>query len=156
YTRVPQVLAVDNLPSLTDGNNSLLVINRLSSGAAANGAFAASTLGSMTGVLFDDADGSHGFSFTGGVQLRSTISDSFPRTAMHVSSIIPSGHTGWLKFSSPNNNAVLGALLNYNPNTASSASAFKSGHNLRYLTLASTATMAIPVYAPTFKADASL
>src|SRR5205085_540236 len=51
YNRAPRVLAASNIPSRADGNDTLIVLNRLG-GSLASGA---ATLGSLFGILYDEA-----------------------------------------------------------------------------------------------------
>lgn len=146
YNRVPRVLALDNIGSRADGNDTLLVLNRI----GGNLGIGASTLGTLFGILYDDAENSLSFSVTGNCQLRNSISNNFPRTAPRFETFVPAGRTGWMKvFSqSPTDIGILGSAINFNPNAASSAGAFNQGHNLHALTLSSTNTYVIPVFPP--------
>ncbi len=143
FNLLGRVVAADNIPSLADGNSTLLVIDRiggdLSSGAA--------TIGSLFGILYDDAENAFSFSVEQGTcQLRTPLSQSFPRTAPRFPTAVPSGRSGWMKFwvnTSSNNTALIGATINANPNT----NGFRGGHNLHKLTLG-TATLTIPLFPP--------
>lgn len=61
---------------------------------------------------------------------------------------MPAGRTGWLKLWTAGEFGILGTLLNYNPNTASSPGAFNGGHNLHKLTLTASASYVIPIFPP--------
>jgi hypothetical protein len=144
YNGVGRVLALDNIPSRADGNDTLVVVNRI----GGNLAIGAATLGAMFGLLFDDGEAPHSFSFTAGCQLRSSLSNNFPRTTPRFETIIPAGSTGWMKLFGLNDVGILGAQINFNANAAVSAGAFNQGHNLHKLTLTSAANYAIPIFPP--------
>lgn len=75
YGRLPRALAVDNLGSRVDGNDTLLVINRIG-GSLATGA---STLTGIFGILYNDQETPLSFSFSPGLcQFRSSLGNSFP------------------------------------------------------------------------------
>ncbi|HQR35408.1 MAG TPA: proprotein convertase P-domain-containing protein [Blastocatellia bacterium] len=146
YNRVPRVLALDNVGSRADGNDTLVVLNRI----GGNLGIGASTLGTLFGIFYDDAENALSFSVSGSCQLRNSISNNFPRTTPRFETFIPAGRTGWAKvFSqSPTDIGILGSAINFNPNAASSAGAFNQGHNLHALTLSSSNTYVIPVFPP--------
>lgn len=142
YNRMPRVLAVDNITSRGDGNDTLVIINRFGGNLAAG--FLTSTIGSASGVLFDNAANSYSFTFTGGVQLVDSLTNVFPRTTPRFETLIPSGSSGWMKLFADSDVGILGATLILNANTASSLNAFNSGRNLHKLTLSSSNTLIIP------------
>ena len=76
------------------------------------------------------------------------MSDSFPLTAPRFSTHIGPGTTGWLKFFSPSDVGLMGAIINFNPNIATSANAFNQGRNLHKLTFATSETIRVPVFPP--------
>lgn len=144
YNLVPAVLALDNVGSRADGNDTVLILNRV----GGNLGIGASTLGTLFGLLYDDAENVLSFSVTGGCQLRSPLSNNFPRTTPRFETFIPAGRTGWLKvYNQTGAVGILGAAVNANPNAATSAGAFVSGHNLHHLTL-TTASYVVPVFPP--------
>ncbi len=145
YNRAPRVLAASNIPSRADGNDTVIVLNRFGGSLAAG----ASTLGALFGILYDDAENPLSFTFTAGVcQFRSSLSSSFPRVAPRFEQFIPAGRSGWAKFYSQSDIALLGAQLNFNANAGTAANAFNQGHNLHKLTLTSAATLTIPIFPP--------
>jgi hypothetical protein len=146
YNRLPRVLADSNIPSRQDGNDTLLVINRI----GGNLATGAATLGTLFGLLYDDAEAGFSFSLAGGCQLRGSFgATGFPRTVPPVNTIIPAGRTGWLKiYHQTEDIALLGAAINFNANAGTQSGAFNQGHNLHKLTLSSAATLTIPVFPP--------
>ncbi len=144
YNYVPRTLALDNIGSRADGNDTLLILNRI----GGNLGIGASSLGTLFGTFYDDAENVLSFSITGNCQLRSSISNNFPRIAPRFETFVPAGRTGWLKVASQSDIGILGAAINFNPNAASSAGAFNQGHNLHKLTLSSAASYVIPIFPP--------
>ncbi len=140
YNPLPRVLAIDNVASAKDGNDTLLVLNRIS-GSLVDGAFG---IGPVFGILYDELESGHSFTFSGGCQLKASLSDSFPRTTPRYTGVVPAGSTGWLKFWATNNRALLGAVIN--KNTQASATAFNGGHNLHKLTTTTAGAYEIPVF----------
>jgi hypothetical protein len=144
YSRVGAVLASSGIGSRADGNDTLVVINRLGGDLLTS----AGTLGTLFGILYDDGESSHSFQVSGGCQLRLLLSNATPRTTPRFETVIPAGTTGWLKVFSPSGLAMLGAQINLNPNSAISAGAFSQGHNLHKLRLAPAGAYAIPIFGP--------
>jgi hypothetical protein len=145
YSAAPRALAIDNIPSAADGNSTLLIIDRVG-GSLATGV---STIGQIAGLVFDDMERPASFEFsTSRRQFRSVISASFPRTSPRISSIIPAGRAGWMKFWRPTDGAIIGCVLNYNQNASTEASAFNQGRNLHKLTLTTEASFSAPVFPP--------
>jgi hypothetical protein len=144
YNAVPRVLAVDSIPSRADGNDTMLILNRF----GGNLATGAATLGTIFGILYDDAEHPQSFTITGSCQIRTSLSNSFPRTSPRFEDLIPSGHTGWMKLFSQSDIGIMGAVINFNPNATTSAGAFNQGHNLHELKLTTAASLTIPIFPP--------
>ncbi len=145
YSQLPRVLAVDNIPSARDGNSTLLVLDRI----GGNLATGAGTIGSVFGLLFDDAEAAFSFSFNAGTcQVKQTLSNNFPRTAPRFETVIPSGRSGWIKLWPSADIGVVGAVFNTNPSAASTGSAFNGGHSLHALRLQSSTSITVPVFPP--------
>jgi uncharacterized repeat protein (TIGR01451 family) len=145
YNRLPRALAASNIPSRADGNDTLLVVTRI----GGNLATGAATLGSIFGILYDDAETPYSFSFSSGAcQFRSSLSNGFPRTTPRFDQIIPAGRGGWLKLWGAGDNGIIGAMLNRNDNKRAIANAFEGGHILHTLTLSDSVTITIPVFPP--------
>jgi hypothetical protein len=146
YNAAPRVLAADNILSAVDGNSTLLVIDRI----GGNLATGVSTVGQLFGLLFDDME--HGYSFersTTRRQFRIVLSNSdFPRTAPRLTTVIPAGRSGWMKFWRDEDGGMIGAAINFNPNTATSSAAFNQGRNLHKLTLTTGSSFIVPVFPP--------
>jgi len=144
YNRLPRVLAASNIPSPNDGNSTLLIFNRVG-GDFTNGG---SSINNFTGLLFDDQEQSFSFTARGDCQFRTILSNSFPRTFTPFSRVIPAGRSGWMKFWATNENALLGAMINFNALANASSSAYNQGHNLHKLTLTNQAEVIVPVFIP--------
>jgi len=145
YNRVPRVLALSNIPSRADGNDTLIIVNRING----NLGIGASSLGSLFGLLYDDAENVVSFSVTGGCQLRNSLSNNFPRTVPRLETFIPAGRSGWMKiYSQITDVGILGSMINLNPNSGAQANAFNGGHNLHKLTLSALNTYTVPVFPP--------
>lgn len=146
YSLAPRVLALDNIPSQTEGNSTLLVLNRVGGDLTTS----ADRIGSIFGLLYDDLENSYSFTQGGlGCQLKQTFNNStFPRTTPRINQVIPAGHSGWMKLWGVSDIGLLGAMINYNPSSNVSAGAFNQGHNLHKLTLTNTAVLTIPVFPP--------
>lgn len=145
YNRLPRVLAASNIPARADGNDTILVITRI----GGNLATGAATIGSLFGILYDDAE--NPFSFTinsSACQVRGSLSNIFPRTTPRFETVIPAGRSGWLKIWGASDIGIIGATLNRNDNKQTVANAFEGGHMLHKLTLTNTATVTIPVFPP--------
>ncbi len=143
YNRVPRVLAASSIPSRADGNDTLVIINRI----GGNLATGASTLSTLFGLMYDDSESVFSFSVAGGCQLRGSLSNTFPRTTPRFETVIPAGRSGWMKIWGGEGVGILGSIINANPNAAASAGAFTGGRNLHKLTLTNAAYL-IPVFPP--------
>jgi hypothetical protein len=146
YDRAPRVVAASNIPSRADGNDTLFVINRIG-GSLATGA---APLGSIFGILYDDAENPISFTAnTGACQLNAKLfATTFPRLPPRFENFIPAGRTGWAKFYSLAEVALLGAQINFNANAGTAANAFNQGHTLHKLTLTPSAQLTIPIFPP--------
>jgi hypothetical protein len=147
YNRAPRALALSNVPSKVDGNDTQVIINRF----GGNLGTGASTLGNLFGMFYDDAENILSFSFSeSACQLRRSLSNNFPRLAPRFETFIPHGRSGWAKvWSSVDiDGGLLGAMINYNPAAARQSEAFNGGHNLHKLTLSSANTYTIPIFPP--------
>ncbi|MBP6824647.1 MAG: HYR domain-containing protein [Acidobacteria bacterium] len=145
YSQAARTVAASNLSSRADGNESIVFINRLG-GDFRTGA---STLGTISGLLYDDAENALSVSRSGGCQLRLELTSCLPCPGPRFESFIPSGRTGWLRLYSQSDIAIFGAGIVTNPNVRATANAFNQGHNLHTLTLTNSASITIPVLPPT-------
>jgi len=147
YSVLPHALALDNVGSRADGNDTLLILNRI----GGNLATGAATLGSIFGLLYDDAENTFSFTFSSGAcQFRAPVGPSgFPRTTPRFDGVIPAGRSGWMKLWIASETAAMtGAAINFNANAAASAGAFNQGHNLHVLTTTNAMVYTIPIFPP--------
>jgi hypothetical protein len=145
YRELPRVLAVSNLLSRANGNDTLLVINRI----GGNLMTVADSIGTIFGLLYDDREKPFNFCATVATcQFRSSLSNIFPRTAPLFERVITTGRSGWMKFWSTSDAGILGAVINNNTQAGAAPGAFKQGHNLHKLTFTPAAVLTIPVFAP--------
>jgi hypothetical protein len=145
YDQLPQTVAIDNLPSQVDGNNTLLVLIRPSG----NMGIGADALGAISGLLYNDSENAYSFAFSSSqCQVKFTIGNSTPRTAPRFTTVVPSGRTGWMKFFNYAGSPLLGSVINFNAAASASPTAFNHGHNLHKLRLAPSSSMRIPVFPP--------
>lgn len=146
YSRVPRVLAVDQIgsPVAPDGERTMLVINRVGGNLATNVA----SIGSVFGVLFNDAENAFSFTFSSSTcQFRPILSNVFPRTTPRLDVVIPAGRNGWMKFWSTSDIGLLGSVFVVSLQGDDAApNAFDGGRNLYYLTFTTAATLTIPVF----------
>ncbi|NDD63717.1 MAG: hypothetical protein EBZ36_07040 [Acidobacteria bacterium] len=128
YSKLPRALALDSLMATADGNQAMLVINRLGGNR----------------LLFDDTETAASFSLQAeGCQLRGILSSGFPRSVPRYDRLIRAGQSGWMKLWAESDSGLGGAMISFNP-----ANRFGQGHNLHALTLTGTASYTIPVYPP--------
>ncbi|QQS46176.1 MAG: hypothetical protein IPM66_20025 [Acidobacteriota bacterium] len=145
YNRAPAALAVDNIPSRLDGNDTRLIINRVSG----NLAIGASSLGNLFGLLYNDAENVVSFTISGGCQKVFSINNTEPRTIPRFESFVPTGRSGWMKLYVPGGSvAILGSMINYNMNAGTQSNAFSGGSNLHKLSLVPSTSLTIPVFPP--------
>jgi hypothetical protein len=145
YNRVPTTLALSNIPSRADQNETTLILIRF----GGNLMEAADTLPRIFGLLYNDQETSFSFTITSGTcQKRLVLSDQEPRTVPRFTTIIPAGRSGWMKlYTLSGNVGILGSMINFNPNAATRADVFNGGHNLHKLTFSSTpVSLTIPVF----------
>lgn len=148
YGMLPSIVALDSVPSRADSNNTMWFLVRLD-GNLATGSFTQTTI---TGTLYDDSE--MGFSIGSYnilCQLIGTILPSALPGGRRFDTVVPAGRTGWLQLSLSGTTprGVLGAQINFNPNTRSSSSAYSQGHLLHKLSLTNNTALTIPVIPPT-------
>ncbi|MBL8171178.1 MAG: hypothetical protein JNJ50_23670 [Acidobacteria bacterium] len=145
YNLLGRVLALSNIPDRASGNNTMLILNRI----GGNLGIGAGALGPIFGLLYNDVESSHSFSFTPNTcQLVNSLSNNFPRTTPRIETIIPAGRSGWMKLWSFDDAAIFGASINFNPDAAISQSGFTHGHNLHKLRLTAAGILTIPIFPP--------
>lgn len=142
YNTAPRTLALTNLPSPADGNETLLIVSRFGGDLTGQ---SVGTLGDLAGMLFDAGGSAYSFSFSVSERLLvRTLSDAFPRTQPRWTAALTSGKSGWLRFGSKTDTSIIGVSIN----RATNAAAYSQGHNLHALDLTTTATLTIPLVRP--------
>lgn len=146
YNKLPRTLAVSNFPSRADGNDTMIIVNRIGGSYA----IGAATTGTLFGLLYDDAETGFSFSLPGACQIMGSLQDNFPRTTPRLSVIIPAGRSGWMKlYNLTADNGILGSVINFNASANAQANAFNGGRNMHKLTLTTgTTTVTVPVFPP--------
>jgi hypothetical protein len=141
YNQAPRVLALDNFASPADGNNTILIVNTV--GGDLGGTVP--SVGQTFFIVYDDAENPASATLNlARCQNSITLNNAGIRTAPPLTSLVPSGRSGWLKFSATNPaRAILGAAINANPETG-----FNGGHNLHKLTFVPSVLLTIPVFPP--------
>ena len=142
YNNAPLMLAANHLASPQDGNSTMLVLNRVGGDLTRGMA----PLGTVTGLMFNDVEAGYSFAIQGGCQIRQLLSNNFPRTVVRYQQVIPSGRTGWMRLQAAEEQAMLGAIINFNRNEQTIVSANNGGHNLHKLRMAPNATFIVPVH----------
>jgi hypothetical protein len=145
YNLLPRVLAMSNIGSRADGNDTMLVLNRIGGDLMSS----AATLTNVFGIFYDDTENSLSFSFNPRMcQFRSSVTNNFPRIAPRFDQFVPAGRSGWFKLYSADDQAILGAAINFNRNGEGSSGAYRQGHNLHKLKLTASASLTIPIFPP--------
>lgn len=144
YNRIPATVAISNIPSRADGNETTLILNRFSGDLS-------QTMDSVPRIavlLYDDQEIQYSASLNpGNCQKRVVLSDAEPRTTPRFTTVIPAGRSGWMRIQTTNGTIpLLGSVINFNPNTAANSDVFNGGHNLHALTLVTSVTVTMPVY----------
>lgn len=148
YSTLPAVLALDGIPSRIDNNSMLWFLTRLD-GNLATSNFPS---GVMRGDLYDDVEGRFAtgdYPFV--CQLTGPILTARAASGQGYDNVIPAGRTGWLKMRLLVNGSpqgMLGAVLNFNPNTRVNSSAYNQGRLLHKVTFTTTSALTIPIVPP--------
>jgi hypothetical protein len=149
YDFVPNRLAVDNLQSIGNNNQTLMIIHSMQGTVVQAG-----VIGSLAGQVFNDTEKGFSYQLRGfGCLETRLINDSLIRIPGTYSNVIPAGRTGWMYLQSPMNNTagmpnlgLLGATIVANPNAATDRGAFNGGHHMHFLQVKENPGFAIPVF----------
>jgi len=145
YSPAPRTLALNNVPSRADGNDTMLILNTFS---GALDRLRREPVGQYFGILFDDTEDPVSFTFAAqNCQVRNSMTNTFPRTTPRFESLIPQGRTGWLQVFVTSDAAITGAVINFNANAATKANAFNGGYNLHHLNYTA-GQLTVPVFPP--------
>jgi hypothetical protein len=141
YDRLPSTLAIDNIPSMGGGNETMIILNR----PTGDFALGADRIGFVSGLLYDDQERAFSFSFSAPqCQFRFIFSNTIPRTVPRFTTVVPSGRSGWVKLFTYNEIPLLGVVINHNA-SATSPDSFRGGHNMHKLRL-TTSRINIPIF----------
>jgi hypothetical protein len=141
YSLLPRALAVTSLAARANGNETLLIINRLGGDLGTGG----DPPGNLYGLLFNDLEEGVSFSIpAAGCQLQMILSGSVLRTTPRIERYIPAGRTGWMKFWTAEEKGIAGAVIN----RADAIGGYNQGHNLHILTTTDKVVYKIPVFPP--------
>lgn len=144
YAPLPRVVATSGFQSRADGNNTLLILNRIG-GDLINGT---TTTSALTSLVYDDAENVFSLTFNLTCQYRGSVWVS-TRANPRFETAIPPGRSGWAKYyNSGIEEALLGATINLNQNSGAQAGAFNAGHNLHKLSYTTSVIYTIPVTLP--------
>ncbi len=148
YNAVSRTVALNSFPSRADGNSHLLIVNRVGGNLTSS----ASSIGQLSGLLYNDAESVLSFSSSVTTcQFTATLGSGFPTVTPSLDTFIPAGRSGWMKlYNSQVDTALLGATLQFNPNSFSTAGGYTGGQNLHTQTLTTTAGYTVPVSVPAF------
>lgn len=144
---IPNRLALDNIQSPADGNNTLLIAHSTQGRVDQAGG-----MGTIIGLLYNDTEKGFSYqtSFAGCLEIR-LLNDSTIRVPNGYSKVIPAGRSGWMTVQSAQNVAgipnlgLLGAMLVSNAKSNTDKAAFNGGHALHFLSLRSNPGFAVPV-----------
>lgn len=132
YQMLPTTLAVDHLPSPTDGLESLLIVDRIEGSLVAG----MRTIGDLAGVVYNDLEVGQSFTIASSRrQMRLPLADSTLRLTPRLSKSIPNGRTGWVRFSHVDQGAMVGVVLTRS----------RQGHNLHALGMTGTSRLVVPL-----------
>ena len=140
YGSLPRTLAISSLGSPEEGNQSLLVLNRL--GGDLTRPLAA--LGQVGGWLYDNVETPWRFSFPHSTCqfLQLLGGNGVPRLSPPYDRILGRGRSGWMRlFLEEPGGALTGALLQRNPLPAG----MTQGRNLHHLTTTPEAQLRLPL-----------
>jgi len=144
YAPLPRVVATSSFPSRSDGNETMLILNRIGGNLVSGG----TTSSGMTSLVYNDTEEGFSFTFNLSCQYRGSVWVS-TRALPRFEDVVPSGRSGWARYYSTNfEEAFLGATINFNHNLGAQASAFNAGRNLHKLSFTTSAAYTIPVFPP--------
>jgi uncharacterized protein len=140
FQMLPRTLAVNSVPSRLDGNQTLLIVNRL----GGNLTNTISPIGTISGSLYNDVEAEWYFTIQGNSpQLRGIMaSATFPLTSLRFENVVPAGRTGWMRLATTAETGIIGAVINLN------SSGYNNGHNLHALTLTPSTHYLLPIVSP--------
>ncbi len=149
YDNVPNRLAIDNIQSIADGNNTLMILHSMQGKVDQVGA-----IGSLAGQVYNDTEKGFSYQLRGFSCLETRLlNNDLIRIPTTYSKVIPAGRTGWMFLQSPLNNAqgmpnlgLMGATIVSNSKVATDKAAFNGGHHMHFLSAKENPGFAIPVF----------
>lgn len=140
YNQVPNILALDNIPAIADGNKTMIIVNQL--GGSLPGNQKPDNLTGLTGMVYDITAKAYPWQ-EGNInsfQFRKVIADGFPNTMPSMSTVIPLQAFGWMKFwPTQRSKGVTGAVLYLNKGDVPGYGyVLNGGHNLHHMSLTTT------------------
>lgn len=149
YDAVPNRLAIDNIQSIADGNQTLMIVHSTQGTVVQAGA-----IGDLAGQVYNDTEIGYSYILRGFRCLETRLlNDNLIRVPSTYSRVIPAGRTGWMYMQSPMNNAqgmpnlgLLGATIVANTKAATDKAAFNGGHHMHYLSVKENPGFAIPIF----------
>lgn len=140
YNKVPNILALDNIPAIADGNKTMVIVNQL--GGSLPGNQKPNDLNGLTGVVYDAMTNFYPWQ-EGNInsfQFQKVIADDFPKTMPVMSTVIPLQAFGWMKFwPTERAKGVTGAVLYLNKGDVPDYGyVLNGGHNLHHMSLTTT------------------
>ncbi len=138
YSRIPQALTIDNLTSRADGNDTIVVANRIGGNLAAK----AASFGALSGAIYNRAGVKFPFSRNvNSCQMQASLSELVPNTNV----AIPAGQTAGMNISNAGGDlGLLGVALNTNNRSAS----FADARNFNAAALSAKNSLVIPTKIP--------
>jgi len=143
YSPAPRTLSLNNVPSRADGNDTMLIVNSFS---GALDQASRDPISQYYGLLYDDSETVVSFAFGAqNCQVRSSLTNTFPRTTPRFENFISTRRSGWLQIYAIKEAAITGAAINFNANASMKANAFNGGYNLHHLNY-TTGQLIVPVF----------
>lgn len=149
YDNVPNRLAIDNIQSIADGNQTLMILHSMQGKVDQVG-----VIGTLAGQVYNDTEKGFSYQLKGfGCLETQLINDQLIRVPTTYSRVIPAGRTGWMYMQSPMNNpagmpnlGMLGATIVSNTKSATDKAAFNGGHHMHFLSAKENPGFAIPIF----------
>lgn len=149
YDAIPCRLAIDNIQSPEDGNNTLMILHSTQGTVEQAGA-----IGSLIGQVYNDTEKGFSYTLKGFRCLEARpLNDALIRIPLGFSKVIKSGRTGWMYLQSSINNAagmpnlgLLGATIVANTKVGTDKAAFNGGHHMHFQVMKNNPGFAIPVF----------
>ncbi len=149
YDAVPNRLAIDNIQSIADGNNTLMILHSTQGTQVQVG-----VIGNLAGQVYNDTERGYSYQLKDFRCLEAKlINADLIRIPTTYSRVIPAGRTGWMYLQSPMNNlagmpnlGLLGATIVSNAKSNTDKAAFNGGHHMHFLSVKENPGFAIPVF----------